>query len=160
MTIKTFSKKIYISCVHRDTYLYVNFEKHIWSFSWLFFHDSQSWIIIIYFCRLSALSFIQVVGAKFLESGNLLLDSYTLIRILTRLTIYIYYSRLSVYDIVNLVTVSLLNVLVIIIRFVLEPISFACVTAPIHLILFVLRFNVPVNNFSFMSGRSHRFLGN
>ena len=25
-----------ISCVHRDTYLYVNFEKHIWSFSWLF----------------------------------------------------------------------------------------------------------------------------
>ena len=26
--------------------------------------------------------------------------------------------------------------------------------------LFVLRFNVPVNNFSVMSGRSHRFLGN
>ena len=25
--------------------------------------------------------------------------------------------------------------------------------------LFVLRFNVPVNNFSVMSGRSHRFLG-
>ena len=28
------------------------------------------------------------------------------------------------------------------------------------LILFVLRLNVPVNNFSVMSGRSHRFLGN
>ena len=27
------------------------------------------------------------------------------------------------------------------------------------LILFVLMFNVPVNNFSVMSGRSHRFLG-
>ena len=26
--------------------------------------------------------------------------------------------------------------------------------------LFVLRLNVPVNNFSVMSGRSHRFLGN
>ena len=26
--------------------------------------------------------------------------------------------------------------------------------------LFVLKFNVPVNNFSVMSGRSHRFLGN
>ena len=26
--------------------------------------------------------------------------------------------------------------------------------------LVVLRFNVPVNNFSVMSGRSHRFLGN
>ena len=26
--------------------------------------------------------------------------------------------------------------------------------------LFVLRFNVPVNNFSVMSGRSHHFLGN
>ena len=41
-----------------------------------------------------------------------------------------------IYDIVNvcdLVTVSLLNVLVTSIRFVLEPIGFACVTAPIHL---------------------------
>ena len=27
-------------------------------------------------------------------------------------------------------------------------------------VLFVLRLNVPVNNFSVMSGRSHRFLGN
>ena len=26
--------------------------------------------------------------------------------------------------------------------------------------LFVLRLNIPVNNFSVMSGRSHRFLGN
>ena len=26
-------------------------------------------------------------------------------------------------------------------------------------VLFALRFNVPVNNFSVMSGRSHRFLG-
>ena len=36
-------------------------------------------------------------------------------------------------DIANLVTVSLLNALVTIIRFVLEPIGFACVTPPIHL---------------------------
>ena len=42
-------------------------------------------------------------------------------------------TRLLVYDIVNLVTVSLINVLVTTIRFVLEPIAFACVTAPIHL---------------------------
>ena len=45
--------------VHRDTNLYVNFEKHIWSFSWLFFAvnlGSSSFS----FCRLSALSFIQV----------------------------------------------------------------------------------------------------
>ena len=55
------------------------------------------------------------VGANFLESGNLHSDSYTFIRTLTRLTIYMYYSRLSVYDIVNFVTVSLLNVLVTII---------------------------------------------
>ena len=55
----------------------------------------------------------KFVGAKFLESGDLLSDSYTSIRTLTRLTIYMYYSRLLVYDIVNLVTVSLLNVLVI-----------------------------------------------
>ena len=30
----------------------------------------------------------------------------------------------------------------------------------IHEDLVVLRLNVPVNNFSVMSGRSHRFLGN
>ena len=30
----------------------------------------------------------------------------------------------------------------------------------IFVCLFVLRLNVPVNNFSVMSGRSHRFLGN
>ena len=42
-------------------------------------------------------------------------------------------TRLLVYDNVNLDTVSLLNVLVTIIRLVLEPIGFACVTAPIHL---------------------------
>ena len=65
----------------------------------------------------------KFVGAKFFESGNLLSDSYTFIRTLTRLTFYMYYNRL-VYDIVNLVTVSLLNVLVTIIRFVLEPIGF------------------------------------
>ena len=34
------------------------------------------------------------------------------------------------------------------------------IAAPIFLCLFVLRLNVPVNNFSIMSGRSHRFLGN
>ena len=67
----------------------------------------------------------KVDGAKFL----ILSDSYTFIR----LTIYMYFSRLLVYDIVNLVTVSLLNVLVTIIQFVLEPIGFPCVTAPIHL---------------------------
>ena len=72
--------------------------------------------------------------SSFLSLENLLLDSYTFIRTLTRLTTYMYYIRLLVYDIVNLVTVSLLNVLVTIIPFVLEPIGgFACVTAPIHL---------------------------
>ena len=73
--------------------------------------------------------------ASFLSLENLLSDSYTFIRTLPRLTIYMYYSRLLVYDIVNLVTVSLLNVLVTIIQFVLEPIGFACVTAPIHFVL-------------------------
>ena len=58
---------------------------------------------------------------SFLNLKNLLSDSYTFIRTLTRLTIYMYYSRLLVYDIVNLVTVSLLNVLVTIIRFVWSP---------------------------------------
>ena len=80
-------------------------------------------------------------GAKFLESGNLLSDIYKFISTLARLTIYMctcitvgcQSTRLLVYDIVNLVTVSLLNVLVTIIRFVLEPIGFACVTAPKHL---------------------------
>ena len=56
---------------------------------------------------------------SFLSLENLLSVSYTFIRTLTRLTIYMYYSRLLVYDVVNLVTVSLLNVLVTIIRFVL-----------------------------------------
>ena len=56
---------------------------------------------------------------SFLSLENLLSDSYTFIRTLTRLTINMYYSRLLVNDIVNLVTVSLLNVLVTIIRFVL-----------------------------------------
>ena len=55
---------------------------------------------------------------SFLSLENLLSDSYTFIYTLTRLTIYMYYSRLLVYDIVSLVTVSLLNVLVTIIRFV------------------------------------------
>ena len=45
---------------------------------------------------------------SFLSLENLISDSYTFIRTLTRLTIYMYYSRLLVYDIVNLVTVSLL----------------------------------------------------
>ena len=81
----------------------------------------------------------KFVGAKFLGSGNLLSDSYTFVCTLTRLTIYICITvgcqstRLLVDDIVNLVTMSLLNVLVTIIRFVLEPIGFACVTVPIHL---------------------------
>ena len=57
---------------------------------------------------------------SFLSLENLFSDSYTFIRTLTRLTIYMYYSRLLVYDIVNLVTLSLLNVLVTIIQFVLE----------------------------------------
>ena len=39
----------------------------------------------------------KFVGAKFLESGNLLSDSYMFIRTLTRLTIYMYYNRLSFY---------------------------------------------------------------
>ena len=56
---------------------------------------------------------------SFLSLENFLSDSYTFIRTLTQLTIYMYYSRLLVYDIVDLVTVSLLNVLVTIIRFVL-----------------------------------------
>ena len=70
---------------------------------------------------------------SFLSLENLLSDSYTFIPTLARLTIYMYYSRLLVYDIVNLVTVSLLNILVTIVRFLLEPIGFDCVTAPIHL---------------------------
>ena len=64
---------------------------------------------------------------SFLNLKNLPSDSYMFIRTLTtKLTVYMYYSSLLVYDIANLVTVSLLNVLVTIIRFV-------CVTAPIHL---------------------------
>ena len=71
---------------------------------------------------------------SFVSLENLPSDSYMLIRTLTRLTTYMYYSRSLVHDIVNLVTVYLLNVLVTIIRFVLGPIGgFACVTAPIHL---------------------------
>ena len=70
---------------------------------------------------------------SFLSLENLLSDSYTFISTLTRLTIYMYYSRLLVYDIVSLVTVSLLNVLVTIIGYVLKPIGFAYVNAPIHL---------------------------
>ena len=54
---------------------------------------------------------------SFLSLENLLSDSYTFIRTLTRLTIYMYNSRMLVYDLVNLVTMSLLNVLVTIIRF-------------------------------------------
>ena len=38
------------------------------------------------------------------------------------------------------------------------PQTFAVIT--LKFVLFVLRLNVPVNNFSVMSGRSHRFLGN
>ena len=73
---------------------------------------------------------------SFLSLENPLSDSYTLIRTLTRLTVYMYYSRLLIYDILflcDLVTVSLLNALVTIIRFVLEPIGFACVTPQILL---------------------------
>ena len=54
-----------------------------------------------------------------LSLESLLSDSYTFTRTLTRLTLYMYHSRLLVYDVVNLVTVSLLNVLVTIIRVVL-----------------------------------------
>ena len=54
-------------------------------------------------------------GAKLLESGK---SSFRFLHVHSH-TIYMYYSRLLVYDIVNLVTVSLLNVLVTIIRFVL-----------------------------------------
>ena len=106
ITIKTFSRQIYISCVHRDTYLYLNFEKHIRSFSWLFlqsFLDHHHFFFFFFFYRLSALSFIQVwwcqVSCMSLE--NPLSDSYMFIRTLTRLTIYMYYSRLLVYEIVN-----------------------------------------------------------
>ena len=58
-------------------------------------------------------------GAKFPESGK---SSFRFLHVHSHtdpVTIYMYYSRLLVYDIVNLVTVSLLNVLVTIIRFVL-----------------------------------------
>ena len=70
---------------------------------------------------------------SFLSLENLLSNSYTFIRTLTQLTIYIYYSRLLVYDIVILVTMSLLNVLVTVILCVLEPIGFACLNSPIQL---------------------------
>ena len=78
---------------------------------------------------------------SFLSLENHLSDSYTFIRTLTRLTKYMYYSRLLVYDIVNLVTVALLNVLITVIRFVLEPIGFACITAPIHLSSYCNQYN-------------------
>ena len=48
---------------------------------------------------------------SFLSLENRLSDSYTSIRTLAQLTIYMYYSRLLVYDIVNLAMMSLLNVL-------------------------------------------------
>ena len=35
-----------------------------------------------------------------------------------------------------------------------------CSTGWLKIDYFMLRLNVPVNNFSVMSGRSHRFLGN
>ena len=78
---------------------------------------------------------------SFLSLENPLSDSYTFIRTLTRLT-----------------TTSLLNVLVAIIGSILEHTGFACVTAPIHLRLCCVE--ARINNFSVMSGRSHRFLGN
>ena len=59
ISVYDFLKKPFPNRSTRNTYLYVNFEKHTFGL----FHDylcSQSWIIIIYFCRLSALSFIQV----------------------------------------------------------------------------------------------------
>ena len=86
---------------------------------------------------------------SFLSLENPLSDSYTFIRTLTRLTMYMYNSRLLVYDIVkflcDLVTVSLLNVLVTIIRFVLEPIGFAYVTAPIHLSSYCIQYTLSRN---------------
>ena len=100
MTIKTFSKWIYILRVYWDTYLYV--KRSIFGL----FHD--------YFAVHTSL-----MVPSFLSLENFLSDSYTFIRTLTRLSIYMYYSRLLVNDIVSCVTVSLLNVLVTNIRFVL-----------------------------------------
>ena len=66
-------------------------------------------------------------GAKFLESGK---SSFRFLHVHshTDTVNYIHVLQQLVYDIVNLVTLSLLNVLIRIIRFVLEPIGFACVT--------------------------------
>ena len=81
-------------------------------------------------------------GAKFLESRKSLFRFLHVYSHIDPVTIYMYHSRLMlVYDIVSLVTVSLLNVLVTIIRFVLEPIGFASVTAPIHLSLYCSKYN-------------------
>ena len=70
---------------------------------------------------------VKICHIGMLEDTNSLDGAHTCITVGCQST------SLLVYDIVNLVTVSLLNVLVTIIRFVLEPIGFACVTAPIHL---------------------------
>ena len=69
---------------------------------------------------------------SFLSLENLLSDSYTFIRTLTRLTIYMYFSKLLVYDIVNLVTVST-KCIGYNFTICMESIGFACVTAPVHL---------------------------
>ena len=43
--------------------------------------------------------------------------------------------------------------------FLIAPFPDLCLLVPSCFVLFVLRFNVQVNNFSVMSGRSHCFLG-
>ena len=63
-------------------------------------------------------------GAKFLESGKSsfrFLHVHSHIDPVNYIHVYMYFNRLLVYDIVNLVKVALLNVLVTIIRFVWSP---------------------------------------
>ena len=79
--------------VHRDTYFYVN----------LFFFKTilQSLLDHHNFLYTKCLH-TGLMVPSFLSLENPLSDAYTFIRALTRLTTYMYYSRLLVYDIVNL----------------------------------------------------------
>ena len=67
------------------------------------------------FCRLSAFPSYKFDGAKFAESRK---SSFRFLYVHSHIdpVYYMYFSRLFVYDIVNLVTMYLLNVLVTIIR--------------------------------------------
>ena len=74
--------------VHRDTYVYVN----------LFFFMTIFAVSLV-LCNKCLHTGLMVPSFLSLESP--LSDSYTFIRTLTRLSMYMYYSRLLVYDIVN-----------------------------------------------------------